>query len=186
MLLVARGMGREKAGKGLCVHAANGLVCLYWLCPAQRYCWNRSPAADRGYCWSSPLFLRSPWVRLGEEYQHQGQSFFMQDRTDGDHMKELQSAQDPARPYTDEYNKSLCSAYMHKKDCQIMFTLWRGPKTSNQQNLHFRLCFDAENVHPSIWLGTKPFCELHRVKEGKRSTGSIKSKWWEKSSQLRY
>ena len=56
----------------------------------------------------------------------------------------------------------------------------------NQQHLHFRLCFDAKNVHPSIWLVTKPFWELHRQKKEQRSMGSIKSKWWEKSSQLWY
>lgn len=55
----------------------------------------------------------------------------------------------------------------------------------NQQHLHFRLCFNAKNVHPSIWLVTKPSWELHGQEE-QRSTGSIKSKWWAKSIQLWY
>jgi len=41
-------------------------------------------------------------------------------------------------------------------------------------------------MHPSIRLVTKPFWELHRQKEEQRSMGSVKSKWWEKSSQLWY
>lgn len=97
----------KRLSEGLRVSAANCLVHLYQPCrPRSLVCsllllksipsgWSRDIA--------DPLLHRSwvvgtepAWVHMREEFQLQGQTFFMQDGTDGDHEK------DPAHPSPDE------------------------------------------------------------------------------------
>lgn len=199
LLLVARSVGRDQGSvKGhvlvlpiawcllSCVSAA--LWCAHYCC------WNHPLWLKWAYCWCSSLFLRS-WVvgaepagvHVREECQLQGYSFFAQGGTDGDHAKGI------SLPRTQHIPTLMSTVYPWAapscgrktvRSC-LHFEEILKPE-HNQQHLYFGLYFNAKNVHLSIWVVTKHFCELHRQEEEQRSTGPIKSKWWERSSQLWY
>lgn len=135
--LAAREVSRERLARG-CVLL---LVCLYQLCLSISLPWSLLllelvPSIQHGVVTVlHVLEIMGCGIRSSLCPQRRGVSppglLFMRSGTDGDHAKELQSAEDPAHPYT-EYSKSLCNAYLQKKDCQIMLTLWRDPKTRTQ------------------------------------------------------
>lgn len=152
-------MGRERLARGVWWCWS---ICISWvspsLCPARCSCWNQSPPSDMGL-WLCFTFLRSwaagsdlPWVHRGEEYHLQGCSSCTVEQ-----METMQKNYSLPRTQHIPAQKSIVNPCVMLscrrrtvRSC-LRFEEILKPE-HNQWHLHFRLCSDAENVHPSRQL----------------------------------